>query len=126
MKSGKKKRRAPAAEGLSRLNRRLLNRAGRGFPGRKRVEGCLEILYTEKNVQEKTEEFYLEKHLLLLKIFAAGILDVCRSRTGGRRKRAFTGWSFSSKAGGGVHKGAGADRAGKRADRNAGSHGRTA
>lgn len=74
MKSGKKKRRASAAEGLSRLNRRLMNWAGRGFPGRKRVESCLEILYTEKNVQEKTEEFYLEKHLLLLKIFAAGIL----------------------------------------------------
>lgn len=86
MKGCKKKRKLTASERFSALNRRILKRVGRGFPGRKRVESCMEILYTEKNVQENTEKFYLEKHLLLLKIFIAGILTAAAAAlaSGGR------------------------------------------
>ena len=56
---------------LEKMNRRLL---GKGYPGREAVAENFRILNTEKQVDEKLEEFYIEKLKLLALVLLSGVL----------------------------------------------------
>ena len=56
---------------LEKMNRRLL---GKGYPGREAVAENFRILNTEKQVDEKLEEFYREKLKLLALVLLGGVL----------------------------------------------------
>ena len=56
---------------LEKMNRRLL---GKGYPGREAVAENFRILNTEKQVDEKLEEFYIEKLKLLALVLLGGVL----------------------------------------------------
>lgn len=57
---------------LEKLNRRLLGKAGNGYPGKENVAENFRILHAEKNVEGRLEAFYGEKLKLLILILGAG------------------------------------------------------
>ena len=57
---------------LGKLNRRLLGKAGNGYPGKENVAENFRILHAEKNVEGRLEAFYGEKLKLLMLVLGAG------------------------------------------------------
>lgn len=57
---------------LEKLNRRLLGKAGNGYPGKENVAENFRILHAEKNVEGRLEAFYGEKLKLLMLVLGAG------------------------------------------------------
>ena len=60
-------------KGVQNLNRKLLERSGKGYPGREDVEECFRLLRTEKSISEELEKFYREKLKLLVLVLLGGM-----------------------------------------------------
>ncbi len=58
---------------LERLNRRLLERGKKGYPGQEAVSESFRILHSEKDVNEELEIFYKEKLKILMLVLLGGV-----------------------------------------------------